>query len=459
MKNTLYLLLLFIFISPIFSEEEKFQYNGGFRTRGFMLNRDMIMAANPSATKNTPEKENQQYADTRLNLNGRYNVSKMIDLNVGFQIGDVRFGGANNNVVKQANNPFDPTLIGFNSGGEINKSSGINFQTTFLYANVKQNDWYVRIGLQQFSSPQGRVLFANGTGIMLNKDFISLKQSVQAGYIRGTDKTINDVDGNGFNDNRKPVGINIYYVKWKWYYFRNYKMEAFSYGYENNDSTIEKGHLYWTGIYNEVNFNKLQFTLQPIYQHGVLYKTTNRHYIKSGLLDVGINYSFTSSLTANLFFIGTTGRPGNNLDGNPNYLKGNGYKPLIPLIGTSNIGLDYSGGYSLFSGRTFTGLNTAGIGVSYRTGNFLIVPGYSILNATKSPYIQNNTIYNEKSFYKTSTHLGQELNLNLTYFIDINSKFIIRSGIFRADDGLYALLNTIKGRYMREILVFYEISF
>ncbi len=143
------MILIFCILSiDLFAEEEKFQYNGGFRTRGFMLNRDILLIQNPSPTKNTPEKENQTFADTRLNLNGRYNVSKMIDINVGFVVGDIRFGGANNNVQRQPNNPFDPTLIGFNSGGDINRSSGINFQTTFLYANIKQNDWYIRVGLQ-----------------------------------------------------------------------------------------------------------------------------------------------------------------------------------------------------------------------------------------------------------------------------------------------------------------------
>ncbi len=209
----------------------------------------------------------------------------------------------------------------------------------------------------------------------------------------------------------------------------------------------------------EFNYNRFQLTIQPIYQHGILYKGDKRYYLKSGLLDIGLNYSFENSIKLQLYFIGTTGRPGNDLDGNPNYLKGNGYRPLIPLIGTSNIGLDFTGGYSLFNGRTFSGLNVTGVNISYQWNSLLISPGISILNATKSPYIQNNTNYSEQKFYKTSIQLGQEINLNLTWTIDWNSKIILRSGFFQAKDGLYALLNTEKGKYIREMILFYEINF
>jgi hypothetical protein len=49
----------------------------------------------------------------------------------------------------------------------------IQLKKILLYLNfrLRQFDFYSRLGIQLFSSPQGRVFFASGAGILLNKDY------------------------------------------------------------------------------------------------------------------------------------------------------------------------------------------------------------------------------------------------------------------------------------------------
>ncbi|MCB1178293.1 MAG: hypothetical protein KDK36_11980, partial [Leptospiraceae bacterium] len=457
MKKILILLLL-LTLNLYAEEETKFIYNGNYRVRGFAGSRDLLLKKASKGT--TPEKEALGYVDTRLAANLGYGITKRLQVHYGFQIGDMRFGGNSNLKQKvQTNNPFNPTLIGFDAGGDIGQKP-INLQSTFLYVNYRGETYNIRVGLQQFSSPNYRVLFANGTGVFINKDFVSVKQSLQGGYIRGNENSIYDKDNNNYNDNLRPVGMNIGFIKWKYYGLKSNKLEIYVYGYDNNVKNTETGHLYWTGIFYEYSRGIFSFSIQPVYQTGVIYTNDKRYAVKGGFIDTDFKYNSPIG-TFSTFFIGSSGRAGTYKDGTtPNYLKGGGYKSLLPLVGVSNIALDYTGGYSLFSPVQFSGIYSYGLGYSVRKGMLTINPAVSAIYSNKTPYIENNKNYTSDKFYSGSNYIGNEFNLNFIYNLgDYSSKFILRTGIFAARDGYYTLMDTEKGKYIREVLLAYQITF
>jgi len=518
-------LALFAFwvVTPLFSQEEEsgtqLDFSGSFRTRGFLLGRDMPLgretptdpvfdkkqeeiARNQEITeiiqeeekrflqglpsRRTQNKENLNFYDTRFLFNMNFATSRYVDGLWGMQVGDITFGsrgipapaptGTQPDIVIPGPRNLNPNTTGPVSGGELNTPSAVNVRTNFLFMNFKlpESGFQTRVGLQLFTSPGGRVLFATGTGINLMKSFRFLRLTLDTGGLRARERSLLDTDNNGFAD-RNVASSNIGYMKIKMDYFRNWKPEFYSYGLFDSDRTNnEIGELYWHGFYNEFNYSDLSFVIHGVLNTGRLYQfrpirdergnpiffRNNRHFIKGGLYDLSVTYRIDDTTNISFVAIGTTGRPGSEIDGVDASLKGNGYRHLAPGYAISNIGIDFTGGYALFSAEETSGLNQFGLNYTFLAfGRYQIQLGYFQLYSSLPPRIENNRNFTREAGYNTSTYFGHEYNLNFRWNIFRDLQLIFRSGHFVAGDGLYTLFDTRKGKFIREAFITLEHRF
>ena len=489
--------------TALFSQEEdpktKFDFSGSFRVRGGVVARDMLLnrttpnykvqdssleqqtnqqnfqnyinqqlnlAKQGLPVQNSKKKEEIQFYDTRFLYNMNFTTSKYVEGLWGMQVGDIPFGGRGLPVTPGPGG-YDPNLVGPGSGGEQGRSQGVNVQTNFLYINLKWPEQFfsAKVGLQLFSSPLGRVMFATGTGVTFSKTFQFIRLVLEFGGLRGRDKNYSDNDSNGFFD-KTFQSQDIFFLKFKldqWSFMKN---ELYSYWQSNRDRVNnEYGDLYWTGFFNEFNFSRHNFIVHGIYNYGNMrvltpirnpqgvttFNTERPHTIKGGMYDFQYSYRFSDVVNASLVAVGTTGRPGFEKDGTSSNLKGNGYRTLAPGFAISNLAVDFTGGYAIFNGQTFSGLNQYGgfvnwIGFSY----WQFTLGYYQLWSSISPEIQHNRNFTETNGYRTSTYMGQEYNFNIRVNLYRDLVLIFRSGIFRTGDGLRAYLDTKDGTNFKE---------
>lgn len=504
-------------------EEEtgtQLDFSGSFRTRGFLLGRDMPLRRETPVTPRlnareeearereeiqqiieeeerrfrlglpsriTQKKENLNFYDTRFLFNMNFATSKYVDGLWGMQVGDITFGSRGlpapapggveqPNIVLPGPRNLNPNTTGPVAGGELNTPSAVNVRTNFLFMNFKvpESAFQARVGLQLFSSPGGRVLFATGTGINITKAFRFMRLSLDTGGLRARERSFLDTDNNGFAD-RNVASSNIGYARLKMDYFRAWKPEIYSYGLFDSDRTNNQtGELYWHGFYNEFNYSDFSFIVHGVMNTGRVYQfrpilndlgepiyfRNFRHFIKGGLYDLSVTYRLDDTSNISLVAIGTTGRPGAELDGVDASLRGNGYRHLAPGFAISNIGIDFTGGYALFSADEISGLNQYGVTYTFLTfGRYQIQLGYFRLFASLPPKIENNRNFTREAGYNTSTYFGHEYNLNLRWNIFRDLQLIFRSGHFNAGDGLYTLFDTRDGKFIREAFVTLEHRF
>ncbi len=505
-----FLLLLILFSSAIISQDAEqrtiLEFSGSFRMRAFNMGRDYPLSrknsilpiydkqaennAKSEAAQNafneeldaklkgnpstiTKQSESMRYYDARALLNLNFITSRYLDGLWGIQVGDIPFGGRGSGTTRT-----EPTLIGSGSGGELGQPSGTNVQTNFLYINFKlpAQSFNIRTGIQLFSSAQGRVLYTNGAGVQFTKDIRNKNATLEGGWIRARDRSIVYPDGNGFNS-KNYINTNIYFLKLKLNPFRSVKNELYSYflsDTDRTDSAKETGFLFWHGLFNEFTFSRMSFSIHGILNTGTLksanpyrdnlgseiYTKYDRHKIKGGLFDIQFNYNYTDKITLGLIGIGTTGRPGYERDGVSASNRGNGYRTLSPGFAISNIGIDFTGGYALFSGKTMSGLIEYGAFSNILVyGPLQLTLGYYRLYASKSPEIENNRIFNLDAGKKTTNYMGHEYNFNVRWNVFRDLQLLFRSGVFVAGDGLKVLFDSQYGKRIYEAFFTLEHKF
>ncbi|MBK8397129.1 MAG: hypothetical protein IPL26_18085 [Leptospiraceae bacterium] len=503
-------LFLVSFSSVIYSQDvdqpTKFVISGSMRFRGFALGRDTLLNRQNSVfpiynpqkelsdieTKNnnilekeidarltgkqstlSPQKENLNYFDSRALINFQFFTSQYFDGLVGLQFGDITFGGRPISNADRNN----PAIVGHGTGGELGQTTPVNMRTNFLYLNfnLKQYDFTSRYGIQFFSSPQGRLVFAIGSGAHLTKGIPSYKIILEGGWIRSRERSAADYDGNGFNEKRQNV--NVAYAKVKMTPYTGYKLEIYSYVQSDNDQTDlfrETGNLFWYGFLNEWNLGTFNISIHGIYNHGSLkamkiqrdlneneiYQERKSYNISGGLWDLIFSYSYNSQIKLNLIGIGTTGRPGYSNDGVPAKYKGGGYRGLFSDFTISNIAIDFTGGYALFSANDMSGKYEVGTFANLIVwGPLELTIGYYHLYATKAPTMSINRDYNFLYGKRTSTFLGQEYNFNVRWNVLSDFQLLFRSGYFEPGDGLKALNDSRIGSYIKEAFVSAEYKF
>ncbi len=505
------LILINISLPSQTGEEPKvnFLINGNLRFRGFLLGRDALLnrqtRTEPTLdipayykfreqqtrknfedevdrrTRGLPsqishQKEKLNYYDTRMILNMEFQTSPNFTAVVGFVIGDIPFGGRA--LQPRGPNINDPFLTGAGSGGELRNASGTNVLTSALYLQYRRLDWNfnTKVGLQFFSSVQGRVMFTIGAGFSAVKDFPEDKLSMELGWIRARERSLVDLDSNGFND-RNYQSSNIYYGKLRYYQIKNLKSEIYNYYSKDNDPSDElreTGDLLWTGFFNEYNFQKFSMILHGVYNFGnvkvarslvdnrerVEYQQFKNFKISGYLVDFQLNYNFDQNTNFSFIAIGTSGRPGFDADGLPASYKGNGYRTLAPGYAISNIAVDFIGGYALFNARNMSGLVEYGISTTSTIKEiYQFTFGYYRLYASQAPRLSVNRDYNSIYQQESSNFLGDEFNFNIkwSYFKEFQIHF--RSGIFRGSKALKAINDYVYGIYLREAFISAEYKF
>ncbi|MCZ8154849.1 MAG: hypothetical protein O9264_01920 [Leptospira sp.] len=450
------------------------EYNSRLLKEGELIAKDLERRRIGEPSQLTPRKEDINYYDTRFLYNMSFSTGKYVEGVWGMQVGDIPFGGRG--LRPTGPDGFDPGVIGAGSGGERGRTSAVNVQTNFLYLNfrIPESALFIKVGQQLFTSAQGRVLFSTGTGVSILKNFQFLRMSWEGGLLRAKDTSFLDVDKNGFAD-KNYQNSNIFYNRVKVEYFRNIRNEVYMYYLDDNDKTDnETSRLGWYGLFNEFNFQTFSFSVHGILNTGIvkklkpikdasditIYNTTNRHFIKGGFYDFQFTYRWNDSLNLNLIALGTTGRPGYDANGDEANLKGNGYRTLAPGFSISNIATDFTGGYAIFNGSSFSGLNEYGTFANIIAfGPYQFTLGYYQLYATKSPEIKINREFSEWAGYKTSTYLGMEYNFNIRYNVTADFQIVFRSGYFVAGDAMFVLLDSKYGKYLREAFVMFEHRF
>ncbi|TGK07182.1 hypothetical protein EHO59_03480 [Leptospira semungkisensis] len=493
-------------------EKTKIDFQGNYRVRAFNLGRDIYTTRQTPVTPynrqtflnqynqqvaqsfqdeltarekglpttTSPQKEDQTYYDTRMTLNMNFSTSKYFEALVGVQIGDIIFGGRG---VTQS------STVGPGQGGQATFSSAVNIQTNFLYLNFKlpEKGFSARVGLQLFTSAQGRVVFIPGTGVNLTKDIRDWNTTLEGGWFVAQQNNFTDLDQNAYSD-KNYQGSNIYFYKIKTSFFNNAKHELYTFYLDDNlrdlqtvtgvygtvSQTSDSSDLFWHGLFNEFNFSDFTLVVHGIYNHGrvkslnpyrdasgnVVQDKYDLYNIKGGFFDTQLSYRYNESLSFTMMGSGSTGRPGYEKDGTKSNLHGNGYRTLLPGYSLSNIANDFTGGYALFSGKDMSGLYEYGLYSDIvLSGPLVLTVGYYRLYGTKSPLMDNNRFYNADNFYQTSAYFGQEYNLNLRYSAFRDMQILLRSGYFIAGNGLKAFLDTTHGTVLHELFVTAEHRF
>lgn len=421
-------------------------------------------------------KESLNYMDSRLFLNMDFITSQYFDGVVGITVGDIPFGGRGLSPSGNNTNILDSYTQGPGSGGETGQAIPINIQTSLLYLNFRMRNYNFlsRFGVQLFSSPQGRVFFATGAGILMNKDFKEDKFSIEGGWIRTRERSIADLDNNGFNDKRR--NINVLFAKIKIYKVNNMKNEIYSYtslDNDNSDVNREVGNLFWHGIFNEFTLSSFNFIAHGVINHGkvstvnsivdkdadIIIQKQTKYNINGALGDLQATYFYNNKLNFNAIVIGTTGRPGYDKDGVESSYKNSGYRTLSPGFAISNLGIDFTGGYALFNARNMSGLVEYGSFANYILGPVQLTFGYYQLHASRAPRLSVNREYNSLLNRSSSTYLGDEFNFNLRWNVFIDFQILFRSGIFFPKNGIRALYDFNGGSFLQEAFVSGEYKF
>lgn len=513
-----YNIFLFILFSIIFTsfqetgaqevdERTKFNISGTMRFRSFYLERDIQtsrqtltypvydipshynylyqtkldnLAASYSAEdrfrKPVPKnKDAINYFDSRALLNLEFATSKYLDGMIGLIIGDIPFGGRG---IDPNTNSRDPYITGPGSGGEAGQSAGTNIQTNQLYMNFKlpEQELSMRVGIQLFSSIQGRVFLSTGAGAQMTKDFKSDKIGIEAGWVRARERVFSDLDSNGFSDRNKQ-SVNVFFWKVKSSKISTLKNELYSYySYDSDPSDVnsETGNLYWHGLFNEFSYKKFNIIFHGIYNHGKVWTGNSvntadnqnaafllsRKNISGYLWDFQASYFMNSNVNFNIMGIGTSGRPGYDSDGVHGSFKGSGYRTLAPGYAISNLAIDFIGGYALFNARNMSGLAEYGAFANIIIyGPLQLTAGYYQLYASKAPRLSVNRDYNSLYGNRSGTYLGDEVNLNLKWSVFSELQLIFRSGIFRASRAYYAINDFNHGKFAKEAFISAEYKF
>lgn len=522
------ILIVIPYISNLYSQSQseestQIQFNGVLRTRGNFLDRNTLInrqtptgeySENEKSTpsdlvsdsiressgnklvgneaKSQPYREKANFFDSRLLMNFRFSTSKYFDAFWGIQVGDVPFGGrrpANLNPAlysETGNLLYDGSKIGPNSGGDINSPNGVNVQTNFLYFSfiLPEQGVSARVGLQLFSSPMGRVMFASATGAMAIQQIRSpyFKGVLEGGYILARQVQSFDRSGNLLTSNLKDTS-SIYYAKLKISNIQSVVIEPYWYFQNDKDRTdLFTQNLHWFGIFTESNLGNWKFILHAIWNGGrterysqidpaklselpVVFQSSTsfqkRYSVQGGFGEAQIFYKLGSKQTFGATWIGTTGRPGFGRDGELANLERGGYRTLYPAFGVSNIGIDFTGGYAIFTGKSMSGLQQYGFLFNQLMSNSLLLSlGLYQLRATKAPYAEYNRDFRESANgARTSSYLGDEININIKWNQLSDFQIIFRLGYFIPRAGYYVLMDTNEGDRIADAILSTEYRF
>ncbi|MBU42659.1 MAG: hypothetical protein CMN76_05530 [Spirochaetaceae bacterium] len=476
---------------------EKFDYNGSMLVRGFFTSRDLplekqtaTLCPNPFTTStssgttgtattsnNSKCREERDFYTTRFRLNLAFRPSNYVDIIYGLEVGELEFGDAT------AGNS------GPGSGGTGSGSANLETRELRLKVHNEKNTLSFHAGIFPYGTPNGFVAATSGAGFLINHSVPDWFSEFELYYIKKEDQSRVDRDSNGFNDdNYKDVDVVL--GNWKFSGLPGYRSELYGLYRGDNRTEDDNGNLrdtsrlYWAGFYQRYRWGRFDFMLHVIGNWGNVYSPNRelpredllegttvlnlaneaenylpnqreKYKIDAGAGEAEIGYQITDRIKFSLALAGASGRRGVEPDGTSVDYRRDQFHYASQAYQFSEIAVDSSGGYSLFTLGDLTGLVVRGARLEaqlFESVDTLL--GYYSLHSYRTPTIDYNQFFTRFPAGKApSSYFGQEINWRVNWrpFSDLTLSAYV--AYFDAGDGYKVLRDVEFGDRALEIMV------
>lgn len=164
-----------------------------------------------------------------------------------------------------------------------------------------------------------------------------------------------------------------------------------------------------------------------------------RQNVAAGAGEMEFSYRVSDFVSVNALFAGGSGRLGLEPDGSLNDYRTDQFRTAGSSYQLTDITVDVSGGYSIFSGGQLTGINVSGASVDWNIVESLKFElGYYYIQLNHPPVMMYNTFYTKYPFYIRQS-LDEEGHLTLEE--DYETAFVGHPGVRSEDLKLGTELN------------------
>lgn len=496
------LILLLCAPEPLFSqstaEADRFDYNGDMLIRGFFTSRDLpvekqttTLCPNPfqantedstdssgtSTAGNTKCREERDFYTARFRLNLAFRPSNYVDIIYGLEVGEVEFGDSS------------AGDTGPGSGGTGSGSANLETRELRLKIHNEEDTLSFHAGIFPYGTPSGFVAATSGAGFYVNYSALDWYSEFELYYIKKEDQSRVDRDSNGFNDdNYKDVDVVL--ANWKYSGLPGYRSELYGLYRSDNRTEDEDGNirdtsrLYWAGLYQRYRWGRFSFMLHVIGNWGNIYSPDRqlprqdllegssilgqyeeaeryipnqreKNSVAAGAGEAEIGYQITDGIKLSLAVAGASGRRGVEPDGGSVQYRKDQFNYAGQAYQFSEIAVDSSGGYSLFTLGDLTGLIARGIRLEAQVFESVdTLLGYYSLHSYRTPTIDYNQFFTRFPGGRTpSSYFGEEVNWRVNWrpFSDLTLSAYV--AYFDAGDGYKVLRDVEYGDNALEILV------
>ena len=465
---------------------DRFEYKGSVFFQSFFLARDLPLVTQTAqlcpdirstSTTKSRCREELDFHRMRFRLNLAFRPSPYTEILYGMEVGYLTFG------------QDSTTKSGPGSGGQ--GSGRTNLETRELLFRLKngEDNLSLNLGIFSFSTPKGLVIASSGGGANFVADVNSINSRFSAIGIRSIDNTQVDDDSNGFSDDNFS-DIHLAILKWQFSGLRWLRSELYGVYRRDSDATsndptesnLEISRLYWGGLFLQFKAGRWKmilhgvgnwgsfsrpYTLQPpgsyfissfpvvdsVYTQYLAAQSSlsenakyrRKYDVNAGAGQAEISFQVTDSIQLTAVGAAGSGRLGIEPDGSSVDFRPDQFRTAGSSFQFSQIAVDTSGGYTLFSGGKLTGLYERGGQIKMQIlDNLQVELGYYTIEFFRTPTIGGNTYY---TLYldtdKPTNYVGDEINAKLTWRALTGLTLEARFGYFNAGTG-YKILRDVE---------------
>ena len=469
---------------------ERFDYNGDFLLRGYYVARDLplekqtkTLCPNPyqssasssssssgstgTSTPSTNCREQSDFYKARFRLNLAFRPSNYVDVLYGLEVGDVDFGDTSSGT------------SGPGSGGTGSGSANLETRELKIKIHDEKDTLSFTAGIFPYGTPNGFVSATSGAGFLLNWHAQDWYSEFELYYIKKEDQSRVDRDSNGFSDaNYKDVDLVL--GNWKYSGIPGYRSELYGLYRADNRPQDDSGafkdtsKLYWGGWYQRYRWKSFSFMLHVIGNWGYVYtdrkelpredllqgteiltlasnaenylpNQREKSEVAAGAGEAEIGYQITDRYKISVAIAGASGRRGIEPDNRSVDYRKDQFHYAGQAYQFSQIAVDSSGGYSLFTLGDLTGLVVRGVRFDAQVFESVDMQiGYYSLHSYRTPTIDYNQFFTITPGGKSpSAFFGQEVDWEIKWrpFSDLTLTGYI--AYFDAGDG-YKILNDVE---------------
>ena len=439
------------------TESYNTKVNGNMRLRGIYLQSGIAVKLMElkhrqalALSENDNIYEEKSFTDMRFRLKITQKINSNLIIKGHIELGDIIFGLKN-------------TGGGIGSDQRIVELKGLSMIYETSLKTVRFEG-----GLFPATTPGKFILGNDAAGIKLNFSRILKQTDFKLTFLKAVENSKTDLncDGlidNNFNDRDIFIGelkstiftsspLTLTYV----YDIDN--SNGYDYRFNCNSSMInpEYKHKLHT-IQFGYKFNKwlISINLNGIYQFGnksfPTIETSNKNTINQQNVSA---FGFFGNISFPIFTLDTNiSYSYASTDKSETNETSNTLTIISPDFQMSNILCDTFGGYSLFNGNP-QNLQMVKIDIS------TILIGISVKATLASAWLTGLTKRNDSQIFTSkSNHLGNELNVNLKYYLTQNFSFFSRNGIVLPEKGMQSFLDSNNNNPIFEIMAGSQVTF